>query len=135
MRQELWLKHIRARVKNIFVRTWCVVPLSHLVEAREMLGIDLQIDEEAVRKTAENKDPFHCNRCGAEVQTSSVEVADISPYVIQSIRRGRCQGCGRDAEFENRYYEGQVASKVDGEWEVALVIPSGIDRIRSFFGL
>jgi hypothetical protein len=133
MRQELWLKHIRARVKNIFVRTWCVVPLSHLVEAREMLGIDLQIDEEAVRKTAENKDPFHCNRCGAEVQTSSVEVADISAYVMQSIRRGRCQGCGMDAEIENRFYEGQIASKVDGEWQVALVIPSGINRIRSLF--
>jgi len=120
---------MRVRVKMIFVRTWCVVPLSQMLEAREKLGINLLIDQEAARKTAENRDPFPCARCGAEVQTGSVEVTDLSTYVMQSIRRGRCQACGMEAELENRFYEGQMASKVDGEWMVALVVPSGIDLI------
>jgi hypothetical protein len=131
MTWKLWLEYIRARVKNIFVRTWCVVPLSRMLEAKEQLGINLPINEEAVREMAENRDPFTCAGCGSEVQTSSVEVSDISAYVIRSIRRGRCQACAMDAEFENRYYEGQIASKVGDEWLVALVVPSGIERIKA----
>jgi hypothetical protein len=131
MTGKLWLKYLRARVKNIFVRTWIVVPLSEVSRVKEMLAINLPINEKAVRETAETRDPFPCARCGAKVQTSSVEVSDISSYVIQSIRRGHCQGCGTEAEFENRFYEGQIASKVNGEWKVALVIPSGIDRIKA----
>jgi hypothetical protein len=129
MTWKLWLTYIRLRVKRIFVRTWCVVPLSQMLEAKEKLGINFLIDEEALGETAENRDPFTCAQCGAEVQTGSVEVTDVSTYVMQSIRRGRCQACGMEAEFENRFYEGQIASKVDGEWMVALVVPSGIDRI------
>jgi hypothetical protein len=131
MRWKLWLSYLRAR--NIYKRTWRMVPLSKMAEAKEKLGIDLPIDEEAVRETAENKDPFSCAACGSEVQTSSVEVTDISPYVIRSVRRGLCPACGMEAELENRFYEGQMAAMVNGEWHVMLVVPSGIDRIRQFF--
>ena len=92
--------------------------------------MNFPINEEAVRRTAHNIDPFPCDRCGERIETSKVEVVDISPYVIQSTRRGFCQGCGEEAEIENRFYEGQIARKVDGIWLVALVVPSGIDRIR-----
>jgi hypothetical protein len=130
---KLWLRYLRAHVRNIYQRTWVMVPLSKMAEVKERLGINLPINEEAVRETAETKDPFSCPACGSEVQTSSVEVTDISSYVIRSVRRGLCPGCGMEAEFENRFYEGQIAVKVNGEWQVALVVPSWIDRIGHFF--
>lgn len=133
MEWKLWLKYLRARVRLIFRRTWVVVPLSQMAEAKERLGINLPINYETVRQTAETKDPFPCPMCGAQVPASSVEVTEISAYVLRSIRRGRCPNCGEEGELEQRFYEGQIAFKSEGQWQVALVVPSSIDRISNFF--
>jgi hypothetical protein len=135
MRWSIWAKYYWIQMHSIWARRHYVTSLSEMAEAKERLGINLMaIDEEAVRETAEVKDPFDCPSCASEVLTSRVEVSDISRYVIQSIHHGYCSACGRETEFENRFYDGQMAAKVNGEWHIVLVVPSKLDRLRAWLG-
>lgn len=103
-----------------------------------------QLDEELAEKTgfyachvatdevlelAAIKDPFPCSQCGSEVEATTTEVSELFTDVIQSIRRGHCMRCNAEAEFENRFYRGNLATKIRGGWYVAVVRPSLLERI------
>jgi len=120
---QVWL-----RIQNIWSRGLGLAPLSQVPELSKRMAL-CSTPRKTVLKWARTKSDFTCSGCGASVQTTDVEVTEIFTDVVQSIRRGRCSQCGSDAEFENRFYRGNMSAKHDGEWYVILVRPSIIERI------
>ena len=93
-----------------------IVPVDELPAAKERWG-DSPMDPKLAREWVEERHPFLCPECDAELKPDRQDAEELFPDVWEVRKYARCESCAADREHCSRLHHGYLLFRQDDRWQ------------------